>query len=68
MADYRIEFLTQGPQPAERLSLSVPDIVTALVVADINRPTGDVELWEGDHQIARLHREKRGSAGFWQIG
>ena len=31
-------------QPGLRISLPVPDITTALVVADINRPDGEVVL------------------------
>jgi hypothetical protein len=68
MPDYRIEYLSQGLNPGERLSMPVPDLRMALIVADINRPTGDVELWDGQQQIARLHREGGGRSGYWQIG
>ena len=67
MAHYRIEYLSQGLQPGMRLSLSVPDVITALIVADINIPNGEVELWDGEQQLARLHRET-GRSGFWQVG
>jgi hypothetical protein len=56
MSDYRIEYLSDGDHPEQRLSLAVPDITTALVVAEINRPDGEVELWQGDRQLARLQR------------
>ncbi|MCL6250919.1 hypothetical protein M3P36_07680 [Altererythrobacter sp. KTW20L] len=68
MPHYRIEYLSQGLNPGERMSMPVPDLRTALIVADINRPTGDVELWDGQQQIARLHREDGGRSGYWQIG
>ncbi len=68
MPHYRIEYLAQGLHPGERLSFAVPDVQTALVVADINHPHGEVELWDGERQLARLQRENGGSAGYWQIG
>ncbi|MFC3100352.1 hypothetical protein [Altererythrobacter lauratis] len=65
---YRIEYFREGMTSGERLSLPVPNLATGLVVADINRPHGDVELWDGEKQIARLHRERGGTGGYWQIG
>ena len=66
MSDYRIEYLSDGQHPDERLSLHVPDLTTALVVAEINRPDGDVELWDGDRQLARLQRDA--DSTFWKVG
>lgn len=66
MSDYRIEFFSQGDHPGQRLSLAVPDITTALIVAEINRPDGDVELWEGERRLARLQCEA--GAAFWRVG
>lgn len=66
MSDYRIEYLSDAGQPGLRISLPVPDITTALVVADINRPEGEVELWDGDHQLARLQRDQ--DCAFWRVG
>lgn len=66
MSEYRIEYLSNGKQPGLRISLPVPDITTALVVADINRPDGAVELWNGDQQLARLQRDS--DSAFWKVG
>ncbi len=68
MPQYRIEYEGQDVSEGQRLSLPVPDVMTALIVADINRPHGRVELWDGDRQIARLHRERGGAGGYWQVG
>lgn len=66
MSDYRIEYLSDGEHPDQRLSLHVPDFITALVVAEINRPDGEVELWDGDRQLARLQRDA--ASAFWRLG
>jgi len=69
MPQYRIEYLSnQGLQPGERMAMAVPDVRTALIVADINHPHGEVELWDGERQLARLHREDGGRSGYWHIG
>ena len=68
MPHYRIEYTSQGRNPGERLSMHVPDVRTALIVADINHPHGEVELWDGERQLARLHREDGGKSSYWQIG
>ena len=65
MSDYRIEYLSDGEHPDQRLSLHVPDFITALVVAEINRPDGEVELWEGNRQLARLQRAA--DCAFWTV-
>jgi hypothetical protein len=66
MSDYRIEYLSDGEHPDERLSLFVPDLTTALVVAEINRPDGEVELWDGDRQLGHLQRDA--DCSFWKVG
>lgn len=67
MHRFRLEFTQDGGLHGNRQSLDVPDIVTALAVADINLPRGVAELHDGDRRIARL--EKRGHAGrtYWHI-
>ncbi len=65
MSEYRIEYLSNGDQPGQRHSFRVPDITTALVVADINHPDGEVELWDGTRQLARLQRDS--DCAFWKV-
>ena len=68
MPQYRIEYDGRDLSQGRRVTMPVPDVRTGLIVADINRPDGDVELWHGDRQIARLHRERGGTGGYWQVG
>jgi hypothetical protein len=46
----------------------VPDVTTALVVAQINHPGGAVALWDGDQQIAILSSQGDGPSPLWQVG
>jgi hypothetical protein len=67
MQHLRIEY--PSTRDASRtLSIDVPDVATALVVAQINRPGGDVALWDGDRQIAVLSSQSTGLSPLWQVG
>ena len=68
MQHLRIEYPSSQPGSARRISLDVPDVTTALVVAQINQPGGDVELWDGDRQIAVLRGHGDGLSPLWQVG
>jgi hypothetical protein len=48
-------------------SLDVPDIVTALVVADIVATQGTAEIWSGEKRLAGLSRKSDGPRPLWQI-
>lgn len=65
---YRLEYETRSEEHGERMiSLDVPDIVTALVVADINIAGDAAQLWDGDKPIAKLQRQRRANSGYWQV-
>ena len=66
IAHLRIEYPSQT-LPGQRLSLAVPDVATALVVAQINRPDGAVELWDGDRQIAVLCNQSDTHSPLWRV-
>lgn len=67
MQRLRLEFSSQAGPTAPRHCFDVPDMATALLVADINLERGFAEVLDGDKRLARL--EKRGEAGrtYWQV-
>ncbi|TIX51266.1 hypothetical protein [Alteraurantiacibacter aquimixticola] len=65
--EYRIEYLSCGNEPGRRMAIPVPDVRTALIVAEINMPGGSAELWDGDRQIARLQRRPGTRSAFWHV-
>lgn len=67
MQHLRIEYPSTR-DAGRTLSHDVPDVATALVVAQINRPGGDVALWDGDRQIAVLSSQGAGLSPLWQVG
>ena len=51
-----------------RHSFDVPDIATALVVADINLSHGVAQIRDGDRLVATLEKRGRlGGAPYWQV-
>lgn len=67
MQRYELRFATgSGPALATQ-SLDVPDIVTALVVADIVATLGNAELWQGEKRLAGLSRRSTGPRPLWQV-
>ncbi len=52
---------------ATRQSLEVPDLVTALIVAEINMGPGLAEIRDGERLVARLERHGRTHAPFWTV-
>lgn len=48
--------------------LDVPDITTALVVAQINLDCGTAEIRDGERVLARLEKQGRDPAPFWRVG
>ncbi|MEO5706552.1 MAG: hypothetical protein ABIT10_14030 [Alteraurantiacibacter sp.] len=67
MADLRIEYFAAGVGAPQRHSVPVPDVQTALIVAQMNSPDGEVELWEGETQLARLHRQQGDLSPLWRV-
>jgi len=67
MTDLRIEYLANGVGATQRHTIPVPDVATALVVAQMNHPTGEVELWQGDRQLARLERQQGDLSPLWIV-
>jgi hypothetical protein len=55
-----------GEDPTSE-SIDVPDIKTALLVADINVASGRAEIWEGDRLIASIARQSNGPLPFWHV-
>ena len=52
---------------AEPHRMEVPDVGTALVVAEINLTGGSAELLDGDRVIATFEKGGRNSAPFWRV-
>ena len=67
MSRYRIEYECRSAGDARLQSLSVPDIQTALIVADINLPRGSAELWEGERHIARIQKQAGPRSTYWRV-
>lgn len=65
MPRVQVTFISAGsPEPQ---CLEAPDIVTALVVAEINMGQSAAEIRDGDRLIARLQKRGRSHAPFWVI-
>ena len=67
MSDYRIEFSDDGTPAGGRHSLSVPDLTTALVVADINLERGVAELHDGDQFLGTIEKRGREGRTYWAV-
>ncbi|MGB3166458.1 MAG: hypothetical protein WBA68_06750 [Alteraurantiacibacter sp.] len=65
MQSLRVSFTQPGTDT--RRELDVPDVTTALVVAQINSAGGQAELKSDDRVIARLERQGRTLAPFWHV-
>ena len=65
----RIQLAIEGAvEPhGEPVVLDVLDAATALIVAEINIPSGSAELWKGKRKLARLTRHGRPQATFWEV-
>jgi len=57
---------SNGEYPTTQ-SLDVPDIITALAVADIVAILGTAEIWEGTKRLAGLSRRSSGPRPLWQV-
>ena len=64
---YRLEYASKSEAGDQVISLDVPDIATALVVADINVPGHSAQLWDGEKKVAQLRRQKNADSGYWMV-
>ena len=53
---------------ADALSLDVPDLATALIVADINIASGGARIFEGDRFVAKIEKQSPRQAPYWLVG
>lgn len=67
MHHYRIEFHSENQISRQDLSLTAPNVVTALIVADINVGKGSADLWDGERHIAHLQPGAAGRMGYWIV-
>lgn len=68
MPNLRIEYVAHDGAAPQRQSISVPDVQTALIVAQINSPQGAVELWDGEVHLARLESQQGDLSPLWRVG
>ncbi|MEL1249400.1 hypothetical protein [Aurantiacibacter gilvus] len=66
MSRLQVNFTNAGSQVPQ--SLEAPDMVTALVVAEINMGEAPAEIRDGDRLLARLEKRGRTHAPFWYVG
>ena len=67
MGRYRLEFIDEQGNTGARQSFPVPDIITALAVADINMLHGIAEVIDGDKVVATLEKRGRNTGTFWHV-
>jgi len=68
MQRYQLRYpAARGTLPAMQ-SLDVPDIATALVVADIVANGGTLEIRDGEALVARVEKQASSGAAFWRVG
>ena len=66
MSRLQVNFTNAGS--LEPQSLEAPDMVTALVVAEINMGDAPAEIRDGDRLLARLEKRGHAHAPFWHVG
>lgn len=66
MQELTVNFAPDRGQEWHRMS--VPNITTALVVAQINLDHGLVQIRDGERVLATMEKQGRGIAPFWQVG
>lgn len=67
MSRYRLEYQADGPAGPQIMSLPVPNIATALIVADINLRHGSAEIWDGDTHLARVQKQRGRNSTYWRV-
>lgn len=59
---------TAEQQHAGPFELEAPDVVLALVIAEIGTATGPTEIWNHTRRLARLRKRGPEGATFWEVG
>lgn len=59
--------VTLTDQSGSTTQLDAPNMITALIVADINLGEGEAEIRRGSKCLARLRKASRGPGGFWRV-
>lgn len=54
-------------EAGEVLNLDVPNLATALIVADINIARGTAQILEGEKVVARIEKHGAGKAPYWVV-
>ncbi|WP_137681015.1 hypothetical protein [Aurantiacibacter suaedae] len=60
-----------SPAPAagsSPMTFDVPDLRTALIVAEINMASGVAEVWQKDRRLASVRRVNAERLPYWQVG
>ncbi len=65
MQRYQVNFGHGTSAPG--LSLDVPDLKTALIVADINLERGTARILSGDTLIAKVEKRGQHQAPYWVV-
>lgn len=65
MSRLQVSFTNAGS--LERQSLDAPDMMTALVIAEINMGRLPTQIRDGDRLLARLEKRGHGHAPFWCV-
>ena len=55
-------------QQADPFELEAPDVVLALVIAEIGTRNGPTEIWNRTKRLARLRKRGPEGATFWEVG
>ena len=63
----RYELRIDRTDAAETLSLDVPDLATALIVADINIASGVAQIFQGDRIVATIEKQSPRQAPYWRV-
>lgn len=67
MQRLELRYSATGSERPFAQTLDVPDIITALAVADIVATRGTAEIWRGDKRLAGLSRGSSGPRPLWQV-
>ena len=62
-----IALCSRFDESGERVTIQALDVPTALLVADINVPAGDAELWRDGRRLSRLTKHGGTSGTFWEL-
>ena len=67
MQRFKLRYPTNRNKLPVMQSLDVPDIVTALVVAEIVGTGGTLEIRDGEDVLAKVVKQGSDGAAFWRV-